>query len=732
MLLRFRCKDCGQKYQVSDDYVAAEFQCVACGGDMEIPEDSTLNDRPAIDLGDNDHRPLVNIQVNIKSASPNNVLGSDKEFAANALTEHPEAENLVAAETLVDEEPVQLTAKPAGITLSAKPAPLSSAPAEKSAKLSLGGSSAVQIKPPTPSKPKITSPTMPAANQSSRFTPKNIAPGDGFCEQHPHLRATSTCNTCHKPICLECRQEWGYYCSEACRDVSLSTLDRQLKTKRNQAYAKMDWVIRGIKIVMLTLTCVVVGYSGLWVWRQFLDPGGKVAWRWNKPVSLSHFNFLSMKPKRITFLSAESIVTLDSQTGKTISSFSNKGLERCPILQKKLPDKIIVSGEHGVAAVDFKGELLWETTYKNSVIAVSAGSKAALVTTRRWEASKEIIQTRQGRMSKPPIAITYRGALDLTQGKKLWRVKQAKKNYVNVAAVGYKNFISTTTTYTANGRVTILKVNDFQTGKTLWHTRLPSRLTMGPLIYQGNIIFKFGNSLNAVSMSGKKLWKAEVEGYCSSHDFADSNGLACFRNENILTVFDMNKGKILWSKPLEGGQVSYVDGKLLMVISEADKDYGKHEIKVKLPPAYEKLKKGDPTMTALLGGGKTVKRVKYDRFIICLDALTGKRLWKSAKVIGQLIVGYGRATIFRDSATTTMFSVINSKHGKSVIEQLDLTTGKWLFQRNDDIGIAGPLVIAGDKLIGMIYDRNAGRPTINYKNPQASMKYSGIAAFNLK
>jgi outer membrane protein assembly factor BamB len=756
LLLRFNCKDCGQKYQVPDDYAAGEFKCVECGGEMEIPENSTLHDRPAVDLGADDDRPLVNIPVNVKKSTPNNVLGSEKDFieksvktpakkaaknnqATGTITppkaklsltpvKDPEIKQLSQEETLLDEEPEQAgNAKPSLLNPNSPPAKLSSAPVERSAMLSKDGSSAQQIKPPAP-RAKASDNNQ---KKVAAFVPKNIAPGDGFCEKHPHLRATSVCNTCRKPICLECRQEWGYYCSEKCRDASLSSIDRKLKSERNNEYAKMNWVVRSIKLVLLLAACVMLGYLGMWVWRQFLDPGGKIAWKWEQPVSSVSFKYLSVKPDHLKIFSDQSIITLDTQTGKVISLFTSKDLKTYPKLEKAMKDKLTVSGESGVATIDLQGKLLWKTNYKDPVSSVSAGSEIALVRTVRWVKSKKIRRTRDGNFRMPPTAVRHLYALDLVNGKNLWDTKLDKENYLNIAAIGDKTYISITSTFTDGKSVSVMKVNDLRTRKALWQIKLPNRLTMGPLIFQDKIIFKLNDSLNAISMAGKKIWKTEVQGSCSTRNFEDNNGLAFFNSENTLSVLDLNKGKILWSKPMDTGNISYVAGKLLMGTREEDKEYGKHEIKLKLPPAYEKLKKDDPMMEAMLSGKKG-KRVKYNRFIICLDAQTGKQLWKSKKVIGQLVVGYDRAVIFRDSATTSMFSVINSSHGKTVVEQLDMKTGEWLFNRNDDIGISGPLVVAGDKLIGLIYDRKGGRPQINFKNPGRSMNLSGIAAFNLK
>jgi outer membrane protein assembly factor BamB len=758
LLVRFRCKDCDQKYQVPDNYATGEFRCVECGGEMEIPENSTLNDHPAVDLGNQDDRPLMDIQVAMKTSGYDNTLESEKEFieeqAEPKVDVEPAQELTADSPTVADEEIPALKPSLQPAKLSLAPSAPSPAPAPPG-KLSLGNGSSLQMKPPaigktvsssdTPSTPgnlslgegsslQMKPPTVgkiappPLANQvAAESTPpqpkmsvaKIAPPGSQFCDNHPHLRTTSACNSCHKPICLECRNEWGYFCSDECRDASMSVIDRKVRSDTKEKNAKLDWIIRGIKIALLAVACVVLAYIGMWAWREFFDPGGKVAWSWKHSGAI---NYLRIKPDHMVILSNNDIITLDTQTGKVRSSFSNKLFGNMRV-DKIIKNKIIVSGEKEVAALDFEAKTLWRSAFKDPVVRVTVGSETALVTTRRWIKSTKVIRVRGQRMMAPDTAVTHRYTIELGQGKKLRGAKLGEKSYFSIAAVGDKNYISTGTTFAKNKVETILKVSALRTGKALWQIKLPNRLSMGPLIYKGNILFRINDSLHAVSMAGKKLWTAKITGYCSSRNFKENDDLAFFSNEAMLTIFDLNKGKILWSKALDARYISYVGGKLLMRVIEEDKEYAKkhaNDKEKKLPPAYEKLKKGDPVMEAMMP--REGKEVRYNHFLVCLDAQTGKQLWKSKKIKGQLVVGYGRAAIFRDFLVASKLSAITTKRlGKSVVQQLDLKTGELLFSRRDSIGVSG-LMIVGDKLIGRIYDRN-------YKDTSST---DGIAAFNLK
>ena len=732
MLVRFRCKDCGQKYQVPDNYANGEFRCIECNGEMEIPENSTLNDRLPMDFGNQDARQLVEIPVNMKTPNPANILKSEKELIEERIDPKLEAEHWLKIDPELEDEQNPETDKTTDSTLLTTDEPPSPkltlsptlSPAS-SRKLFPSDGSSLQIKPPDQ---RAVDP-LPLTSKSIEFSPDKpqvpnasiVLPGSQFCANHPHIQTTSSCNSCNSPICLECRKEWGYYCSAACRDASLSTIDRTLKTDQAKKNAKLNWVIRGIKIFLLTVACIILGYIGMWVWRQFLDPGGKVAWNWERPIA--SLNYLSVKPDRLVILLDGSIITLDPQTGKIISSFNNQALTDCPTLQKKMTDKILVSGEKKLALVDLNAKTLWETSFKDPILKVIAGTETALVITQRWVKSTKIINTRYGRKLAPPTAVTYRYALDFKQRKKLWSLKTNPKVYLNAVAVEQQSYVSVVTTFVNEKSTTMLQVNALSSNKKIWGITLPGPLTLGPLIYKGNIIFRINDSLNAISIAGKKIWNAEISGYSLDRNFAENDGLAFFGNDTMLTVFNMDEGKILWSKPCDVNRIAYIAGRIFIRATEEDKEYKQTDTKIKLPPAYEKLKNEEPAIKTMFANKN--KKVKYDDFIICLDAHTGKQLWKSGKVRGRLIVGFARAVMFRDTAGTSIFSAISNSDGKSVIGQLDLKTGEWLFDRNDNIGIAGSLIIAGNKLIGLVYDRNAGHPTKN-------MKHSGLAAFNLK
>jgi hypothetical protein len=146
----------------------------------------------------------------------------------------------------------------------------------------------------------------------------------------------------------------------------------------------------------------------------------------------------------------------------------------------------------------------------------------------------------------------------------------------------------------------------------------------------------------------------------------------------------------------------------------------------KLPKAYEDLQKDNPILKQFTES--EARKYKFETIITCVNAWTGEKLWVCGNVYGNLILGNNRAVLIRDTAKTGLLGMVSNK-GDTVVEQLDLSDGDRMFLRSDPIGIKSPIIVAGDKLIGMISDRGAtpGMASLKSRN----VTYLGIAAFNL-
>jgi hypothetical protein len=116
--------------------------------------------------------------------------------------------------------------------------------------------------PVAPSVRRVAAPAFPVASSepASDETPQ--------CPRHPLFKAVGFCVACHKPICVECMQKFGYVCSINCRyqaeqqGIEIPPCPHQLTTVRKREWQKgMRWVAA----VALVLFCFVA----FWLWYIF-------------------------------------------------------------------------------------------------------------------------------------------------------------------------------------------------------------------------------------------------------------------------------------------------------------------------------------------------------------------------------------------------------------------------------------------------------------------------------
>ena len=186
---------------------------------------------------------------------------------------------------------------------------------------------------------------------------------------------------------------------------------------------------------------------------------------------------------------------------------------------------------------------------------------------------------------------------------------------------------------------------------------------------------------------------------------------------------DLAAGREVWRKPLAGRVLTGITADRVYLEGATEEVENPVEEKErKLPNAYEKLAKEDVVIRQIL---QTPRRpsVRIKRTLACLDAATGEELWLKPEIQGELIADKDRALIYWDSASSGVLSMVNQSNvGYTMLEQLSLSSGGRRYLRKDEIAVAEPKIICGDKLLAAYYDRASGP-----ESPKI-----GLAAFLLK
>lgn len=375
--------------------------------------------------------------------------------------------------------------------------------------------------------------------------------------------------------------------------------------------------------------------------------------------------------------------------------------------------------ENQLARFDFSGKLVWEKSFEADITDVSVGDRAVLVRTVKSQLRSnprnqfdfEYIRTRRLiNLADGAVLQEHTGKQEelflqeFLLGAQLFRIEPAGK-------AGEEKGIR-------------MIAADPLSSKEAWRLTTADRFTWGPVLSGELLLFKLRETLHALRASdGAKRWSLKKIGDFCGFVPGREGKEGYFSDAESLCRVDLAAGREVWRKPLAGRVLTgitadrvYLEG----ATEEVEKPVEEKERK--LPNAYEKLAKEDVVIRQIL---QTPRRpsVRIKRTLACLDAANGEELWLKPEIQGELIADGTRALIYWDSASSGVLSMVNQSNvGYTMLEQLSLSSGGRRYLRKDEIAVAEPKIICGDKLLAAYYDRASGP-----ESPKI-----GLAAFLLK
>ena len=166
----------------------------------------------------------------------------------------------------------------------------------------------------------LTIPEKPA-REDPEAPPESAAKGVTVCETHEDERIISRCSVCGRGVCKRCRDEFGYYCSQACREKgrrrSLAPSEQEEQRQLADFAKKMGrWIAIAkwrVLPVVVVLVLIVIVYKltddrGEQIWK--FTPTGDVA---ISPITLSGETVLAGCYKTLR--------AIDAGSGKELWSF---------------------------------------------------------------------------------------------------------------------------------------------------------------------------------------------------------------------------------------------------------------------------------------------------------------------------------------------------------------------------------------------------------------------------
>lgn len=511
------------------------------------------------------------------------------------------------------------------------------------------------------------------------------------------------------------------------------------KTIDTASAAKLGKVLKRIFQAALLVGLV---FFGFWIWKTFLDPAGKVAWNYEEGILIDHFHLLPADGTQLRFFNEDKLTTLNTTDG-SVASVEIPGLKQYSrSFAGRAANQLIFAGEKSIAALGPDHKIAWTKHYEHDLYIVEGSGDSILV---EYAIKTEEVGPNRGAENYSFITKYqyFVQTLDGATGEVLFQKDLGENGIRRYTLAG--NFLITHDMKIAGESweysLAIRSLKDFG---EVWKIKDLKGLDYGPEIFGDKLIIAVGERFLAYRLAtGEKLWEFECDAIPVFRDEDDPAApVFAISKEGQLVSLDLAAGKELWRRNLPegaGSGVSLDQGKLFLAA------YGTKEIKrggksveMKLPPAYEKLKREDPTINAMLTKNETPTE-KASRRIYCLRASDGRELWSVECDKGELVVGGGRVLVVLDTARSgSMFSMLNqSNKGDTMIRQFDADTGKELYVRKDPVGVCAPYAVVGKKFVAMVYSRPSGVPQRSSEGlggfgGGGSTTYIGVVGLNIK
>lgn len=555
---------------------------------------------------------------------------------------------------------------------------------------------------------------------------------DKRCETHD-ADAIGACGQCGKPICEQCRREFGYFCGESCLNQSLGTVDHASKAKLENSMRSFHLVTRIIKYALLAVFLFLLVGAGWLVWTRFLDPAGNVVWQWNHSFKYERLTLLKSDAKEIVLKIAGEVVAVDPKVGGEIRSAANPKIAGFTRVVKKYSTGVLFVNQDSAAMIGYDGALKWRTNMGGAISDAAAGV-SVLMTCVAVEASRKQKEV-MGEYVEIVEYDHYLVCVAVVDGRVLGKRKLNKSmSFANNLCVGERCFVFSASEAVNDRFYTVLRVGDLATSKTIWKIKLDAGVGWGPRIIKNSIVFQAGSTLMAFSMDGKsKLWSLPVKGYFLADEMKITNDYLFVSGSETIACVDLKSNKVLWNAkpPFYPESFEYDNGRVFISGTITSKRQSSSS-EVKLPKRFKQLQDDDVIKGIVGSGGGFGSKLKYDGVIVCYDAKTGKETWRVNGIRGSLVARAGRVMVVTDTAVTSKMNISNKGKGLSIIRQLDPEDGDVLYKRTNLLGLMKPFMIIDGKLIAVEFERlNSGIGGLSMGGGD-DLNCFGLAAIELK
>jgi outer membrane protein assembly factor BamB len=118
---------------------------------------------------------------------------------------------------------------------------------------------------PAPARLKISHSEKPTAPPPTESAPAEENFTSKYCPKHRGVLAAEKCVVCGKPICPECMEQFGFFCSPFCQNkADLQGIEAPVYAGQKFRVQKQFW--RKAGLIFGSLAALVILFFGVWIW----------------------------------------------------------------------------------------------------------------------------------------------------------------------------------------------------------------------------------------------------------------------------------------------------------------------------------------------------------------------------------------------------------------------------------------------------------------------------------
>lgn len=527
------------------------------------------------------------------------------------------------------------------------------------------------------------------------------------CPTHPEEKVIATCSCCGKGLCRQCRDAFGYFCSEECKGQA-----KAAPTPQTEAGPAPDLAALGaqanriIKLIKWRILPAVIAIIVLVIIWKATSKAGEPAWTFMSPNDEDLSTLTIVSDTAVVASEEGKAYGIDTDSGEKRWEVKT-GLEDVPAAPPLLfkPATCVMWDSKFIAGIDAaKGKAKWKVEpggWFQEFVTHDKKRIYYIVHPRAAQEGETTPQPKEGKqkqdgkeVAKPADAPTLH-AVSVKDGKTAWKKALAKQSMVQSFAVRGENAYIVEYTYEENASKSTLTARSAKDGKGLWQASLSGGEVASIHPTEKAVVLASDENIYAISPKGKKLWKVKQSGSMFWPPVVKGHSVIYQEKETVLACLDLKGGKVRWRAAIaHPGGSPYVSGRLVYVPAFTKSNTSDSpDVSVQIKPKTPILEDDDIRTPQDLVKAIDVQRMPTERLVptlLALDLESGKTRWEQKGVGGDLVLS--RSVLFAVEAKSYT-SLLSQKMGsENRIVAMDPDDGDilWRHSHKKSVGHYAP------------------------------------------